>query len=135
MYATHSSGLEFTINTFVNDKPVSSVNIDTTVVGTSTIRYESTDADGRTGRAERLVVVFDPYAPIAPVVPIATTTSSQSATTTASVSTPKSPATSTPPETSPPAINPTPTAPATTTTTAAVPINSASSTSDGGLTN
>lgn len=66
VYATHSSGIEFGIKTFVNDREVASVIIDTTVVGTSTVRYESTDADGRTGRAERLVVVFDPYAPAAP---------------------------------------------------------------------
>ncbi len=58
--ATHSSGLEFSIYMFVNDNPVTSVNIDTTVVGTTTIRYESTDDAGHTGRAERVVIVFDP---------------------------------------------------------------------------
>ncbi len=64
--ATHSSGREFSIHMFVNDNPVTSVNIDTTVVGTTTIRYESTDDTGRTGRAERVVVVFDPNPVVIP---------------------------------------------------------------------
>lgn len=67
--ATHSSGREFSIHMFVNNMPVTSVNIDTTIVGTTTIRYESTDDEGRTGRAERLVVVFDPNPVVVPIEP------------------------------------------------------------------
>lgn len=51
-----------TVHYFLDDREVSSINIDTSTGGTYTIRYEATDPSGNTGRAQRIVEVIDPSA-------------------------------------------------------------------------
>jgi len=92
------------IHVFVNGAEVQTPSIDTTAVGEVIIRYEVTNSAGKKGVAERVVIVTDPNASVAPVEESAPPTAE-----------PKPQTDTTPAETLPvvpevqPAVEPTPT--------------------------
>ena len=62
--ALDAAGVNLGVRVFVNDSEKSSVQLDTYTVGTWHIRYETIDGAGRMATAERIVEVYDPYAPV-----------------------------------------------------------------------
>jgi len=77
--------LDLTIKLTLNSTEVSSIDIDTSVVGDWSVGYTVTDQDDNTGFAERVVVVYDPNASEEPTEETATTTETATATTTETI--------------------------------------------------
>jgi hypothetical protein len=104
VYISDATWQNFGLNTFVDDKEVAAVQIDTSATSTHTITYRIQNAAGLSAQASRTVEVYDPntFAPL-PAKTEATTTST-SVSSIASTSTPETitdVSTSTPPSTPP----------------------------------
>lgn len=68
--ATNAANENISLRTYMNGKEVIAVQIDTSVTGQWTVRYEATDPRGNTVSKERIVSVYDPAAAPSPVTPM-----------------------------------------------------------------
>lgn len=80
---TNASLANFGVHTFVDDREMTDIQVDTSKPGTHTITYKLVDGTGVIAEATRTVNVFDPnpMPVVAPPVPATTTTTNASSTT------------------------------------------------------